>query len=513
MMIAGCFGGSQLRAGVIILFIVTSAVRADAEGAYAVGQNGEHWAEGSATDRPDAESARSAALTACQKDPSVGSSCKVMVNVSRQCLAVAQSSEDVRRWSLHIDPDIQVAKQEALQSCQKGIQAACTIRTAFCDKSGGSNESVTPVAAQIPHIFGYTYYDNVVGITIFGTIVSGDDATFKRTALSYLHSGNLIGHVSIFSNGGDVNAATAIGEQIRTLQAETEAPGLEGNLRTCPLDPQMSKFGNRTGGKLGTMRYNPDANVGDPRCRCESSCSLIWAAGVGRRGGLVGMHRFSFDASYYGNLSLEKAKETYGRTFNELQSYMTRMEVPSNIFASMLVTSSDDIRYLRKEEIAQLDNFPPYLAELKVAKCGTAPGNDAPDNKKETYITCAKGVNVALYGDGAKAYLKKYDSPSGISSPAPVTPSGTSQPVPVTPACLDVAQQTADRLQKIADAAHQNTTSRQVCVFGRASEIPTYRDLLAKANQNGCAPHIAMLSKFLDDAIRRNGDACRVAGQ
>jgi hypothetical protein len=436
-----------------------------------------------------------------------------MVNVSRQCVAVAQSSEDVRRWSLSIDPDIQTAKQEALQSCQKGIQAACTIRTEFCDKSGGSNEPVAPaVGAQIPHIFGYTSYDNVVGITIVGPIASGDDATFKRTALSYLHSGNLIGRVSIFSNGGDVNAATAIGEQIRILQAETEAPGLEGNLRTCPLDPQMSKVGNRTGGKLGTMRYNSDTKVGDPRCRCESSCSLIWAAGVGRRGGFVGMHRFSFDASYYGNLSLEKAKETYGRTFNELQSYLTRMEVPANIFASMVVTSSDDIRYLRKEEIAQLDNFPPYLAELKVARCGTAPGNDAPDNKKETYTNCAKGVNVALYGDGAKAYLKKYDSPSAISPPAPVAPSGTSPPVPVTPACLDVAQQTADRLAKMADAAHQNTTAREACIFGRATEIPLYRDLLTKANQNGCAAHITMLRGFLDKAIPLTNDACRHAG-
>ena len=131
--------------------------------------------------------------------------------------------------------DLQLAKQNVLQACQKGDHGACTIRTQFCDKLGGSNEPVTPVGAEIPHIFGYTYYDNVVGITIFGPIAKGDDATFKRVALSYLHSGSLIGRVSIFSLGGEMDAATAIGEQIRTLQAETEAPGLEGNLRTCPL--------------------------------------------------------------------------------------------------------------------------------------------------------------------------------------------------------------------------------------------------------------------------------------
>jgi hypothetical protein len=174
----------------------------------------------------------------------------------------------------------------------------------------------------------------------------------------------------------------------------------------------------------------------------------------------------------------------------------------------MVVTSSNDMRYLRKEEIAQLDNFPPYLAELKVAKCGTTPGNDEPDNKKETYINCTKAVNVALYGEGAQAYLKKYDSPSGISPPGPAAQQGTAS------SCLDVSKQSVDRLSKIADAWRHMTTAtgREQCTFGRATEIPTYTGLLATANQNGCAGNITILREGLDQAIRRTNDICRRAG-
>ena len=148
-MTARCLGRTQLRAGMLILCIVTSVARADAEGAYAVGQNIEHWSGGGAWDHPDAESARSSALTSCQKDSSVGSSCKVVATVSRKCLALALSSKDVRLWSLNIDPDIQLAKQEALQSCQKNSQGPCTIRAEFCDKLGAA-PAPTPNPALPP---------------------------------------------------------------------------------------------------------------------------------------------------------------------------------------------------------------------------------------------------------------------------------------------------------------------------------------------------------------------------
>ena len=510
-MSAECIGGSLMRAGALILLIVASAARADAEGAYAMGQDGGGWAGGGAWNQPDAESARSAALTTCQSDPSAGKSCKIVAAVSGRCFALALS-KDEKRSSHMTSLDLPLAKKNVLQACQNGVQGSCTIRAEFCDKLGGSNEPMTPVGAQIPHIFGYAYFDNVVGITILGEIESGDDAIFKRTVLSYLHGGNLVGRVSIYSNGGDVGAATAIGEQIRTLQAETEAPGLEGNIRTCPLDPQMSKVGNRTGGKLGSMRYNAETKDGDPRCRCESSCSLIWAAGVGRYGGSVGVHRFRFEASYYGNLTPQQAKEAYGRKLKELQSYMTGMDVPASITATMLVTSSDDIRYLRKEEITQLDNFPPYMAELKVAKCGTAPGNDEPDGKKETYTSCTKGMSAALYSEGARAYLQKYDSPSGSPSPSPspgsATPQGAASP------CVGMLKQYTDHLKKAADTYGHMATAKEVCTFGRATDIPARRAFLAKANQNGCGANLTkVIGEAVDNAISLTNDACRSAGR
>ena len=216
------------------------------------------------------------------------------------------------------------------------------------------------------------------------------------------------------------------------------------------------------------------------------------------------MHRFVFDPTYYGNLSLEKAREAYGRTLNELQSYMTRMEVPSNIFASMLVTSSDDIRYLRKEEIAQLDNISPYLAELKVAKCGTTPSSGDPDGKKETYTNCTKGMSAALYSEGARAYLQKYDSPSG--SPAPESPA----PQGAASSCVDMLKQYSAHLEKAVGTYGHMATAKEVCTFGRATDIPARRSFLARANQIGCGTNVTkLIGDAIDKQIGLTDDACR----
>src|SRR5262249_17401643 len=70
---------------------------------------------------------------------------------------------------------------------------------------------------QFDKIFGYTMYDNVVGITFLGPVETGDADLFKRSVLSYLRTGRIVGNVNIYSQGGSTDEAMKIGEQIRLL--------------------------------------------------------------------------------------------------------------------------------------------------------------------------------------------------------------------------------------------------------------------------------------------------------
>jgi hypothetical protein len=376
---------------------------ASAEGAYAFSENGkEAWSGGYGINYATATQASDSALEACQKVP--GSHCKVIANFSSTCFAIAvQDHGNAYGWQT--DHDYRAAEARALERCRH-YNANCTIKVSVCD--GGARPAAAAPGATIPKVLIYPLYDNVVGVTIFGPIVLGDDALFKTQVLSSLRAGKLVSLIRIFSPGGSTDASINIGRQIRTLQAETESPFVKDGVRSCPVDLGISPSGSPIGGTIGILSYDPKSRSGDDRCRCESGCSLIWMGGLGRHGDFVGVHRPAFDAKFYGGLSLDAAQATYQRALEEVEPYVTKMGAPDEIRDMLVSTSSKQMHYLTDSELAQMKNFPAFLDELIIAKCGTAADPNADESARVAKRACVKEVLKEKMRAGAKDYLKDY---------------------------------------------------------------------------------------------------------
>jgi hypothetical protein len=373
-----------------------------AEGAYAFSESGVAWSGGYGINFATTVQASDTALQACQKAP--GSHCKVIASFSNRCFAIAVADHG-SAYGWQIDSDYRAAEARALERCRQHT-ASCTIKASVCD--GRALPVAAAPGAAIPKILVYPLYDNVVGITIFGPILIGDDNLFKAQVLANLRDGKLVSLVRIFSPGGSTDASINMGRQIRTLQAETESPFVKDSGRSCPVDVGLSTTGSPIGGTIGVLNYDQKSHTGDDRCRCESGCSLIWMGGLGRHGNFVGVHRPAFDPKFYGGLSLDAAQTTYERALQEVEPYVTKMGTSDEIKEMLVNTPSKQMHYLTDFELSQMRNFPAFLDELIIAKCGTASDPSADETARVAKRSCVKEVLKEKMRAGAKVYLKEY---------------------------------------------------------------------------------------------------------
>jgi hypothetical protein len=385
------------------ILLLGAPAPACAEGAYAFSENGkEAWSGGYGVNYATAVQASDGAIEACQKIP--GSHCKVIANFANKCFAIAVQDHGTA-YGWQVDLDYRAAEARALERCRH-YSANCTIKASVCD--GRARPPAAAAGVTIPKILAYPLYDNVIGITIFGPIVLGDDNLFKTQVLNSLRDGKLVSLIRIFSPGGSTDASINIGKQIRTLRAETEGPFVKDGVRSCPIDLGLSPTGSPIGGTIGILSYDPKSRSGDDRCRCESGCGLIWMGGLGRHGDFVGIHRPAFDPKFYGGLSLEAAQTTYQRALEEVEPYVTKMGAPDEIRDMLVSTSSKQMHYLTGTELAQMNNLPAFLDELIIAKCGTATDANADETARLSKRTCVKEVLKEKMRVGAKDYLKEY---------------------------------------------------------------------------------------------------------
>src|SRR5262249_38230253 len=151
--------------------------------------------------------------------------------------------------------------------------------------------------------------------------------------------------------------------------------------------------------------YNRNTGEGDPNCTCESACFLIWAAGLGRHGDVIGVHRTWFrDQAWFGKLSPEEAEIRYGAMVRVGKEYLREMGTPENIIQAMYATASVEMRYLSKDELNQMDNEVPFLAEQTIARCGEHPSDR---NGQEIWRDCAYEIWTPFIRKGADEYLKR----------------------------------------------------------------------------------------------------------
>ena len=241
-------------------------------------------------------------------------------------------------------------------------------------------------------------------IVVLGQINSGDQYRFRQSVVQLIKEGYWISLVYVFSPGGDVEAAIDIGEQLHVLRASTVAP----QTMDRPAGVRMC-FANALPGAM--IQFNPRTARGNPSCDCASACVLIWAAGFGRQGNTLGVHRPHFADSSFAGLSPVQAEVKYNQMRLVVEKYLKRMDFPDELTRVMFATSSKDIRYLTKTEISQFEESSAALQELVIARCGVKQALNSSENSsvRERNFKCIQALYEEVSRGGGKEYLKVYD--------------------------------------------------------------------------------------------------------
>jgi hypothetical protein len=268
--------------------------------------------------------------------------------------------------------------------------------------------------------------EKLVYINLVGDIVVGDDGKFHDLVLPYLQKGYSIWQVNIFSVGGNVGAAMRLGDQIRTLQTRTVTAYNEARIinnrrvatgrTSCIEQVQMNQM---------TM-IKPVS--GARWCTCTSACFIVWASGVTRDGGRVGIHRLFWLGPEFGNLPVAAARVRYAAAQKEYLDYLRKLSVPQTIIDRMFATDSKSIYYLTLAE-QQLMQSTPYLEEMTYSRCGVSKTEHMSRKNHWTmtedinHINCYRGILKEVIREGTQKYLAAYGQEIG-STPAPAASNG-----------------------------------------------------------------------------------------
>jgi len=203
-------------------------------------------------------------------------------------------------------------------------------------------------------------------VFIVGEIAHEDVIEFRRTVMGYLRhpeGQGLLHRVIIYSPGGDLKAAMAIGHHIRRLNLSTKGPQLgygyffgDYSDATCTIR-----------GKV--VEYNRQSGTGDPRCTCASACFFLWAAGAWRVKSQILIHRPYFNKEDYRDLSVDDAKKVYDEIMLYAQSYLDKMGISQLLIEKLFTVSSATVEPLSAEDQEAL-MYEPFMEELLIAKCG-----------------------------------------------------------------------------------------------------------------------------------------------
>ena len=206
-----------------------------------------------------------------------------------------------------------------------------------------------------------------------------------------------------------MNAAIAIGEQIRVLRAVTISPTVSGTgYRDCRTHtPPYRDMGYYTqdvwrGGQLIARE-----GTGDQRCDCASACFLIWAAGMGREGNVVGVHAIKFPPELFAKLPVEQARTVYNSQVASVTAYHRKMEIPDRVIGLMWANSSKPL-LLSRSDLAVFPPLETVLGEMMLARCGEHPGGANPPEILNPYLKCVNGVREESNRQGRIEYLRVY---------------------------------------------------------------------------------------------------------
>lgn len=179
------------------------------------------------------------------------------------------------------------------------------------------------------------------GILIEGPIVKGDFKRFQYLALSGSHR-----VVWLASPGGDLAEAIKIGLLVRKLKMNVWAP--EANRRS----------------------WNTMIHISDQRNSvCSSACFFIYAAGIYRSGGILGVHRPRIDEEDLKAMTIEQAASGQVSTSEVAAACLRKMGIPNSLIEKAATTKPNDIQWLTEAEVSSLSGYIPEYEDWIEAKC------------------------------------------------------------------------------------------------------------------------------------------------
>lgn len=184
------------------------------------------------------------------------------------------------------------------------------------------------------------------GIIIEGEIVAGDYAKFEKMVMQIFNPGT----VWLASPGGDLAEAIKIGRLVRELKLSVWVPSKNGL-----FFPMVNSKQNAV---------------------CASACFFIYAAGVDRRGEILGIHRPYFSMAAYQRMGLDEAAYRQSMATKNAGEYLKEMGVSSAIIERMNNIGSEKIVWLNENEVSDMTGFLPEYVEWFKAKCPAFIGSD-----------------------------------------------------------------------------------------------------------------------------------------
>lgn len=215
-----------------------------------------------------------------------------------------------------------------------------------------------------------TGHDGRTDIVLDGPIYEGDAAEFRAVVDSILEDGMRIHIARLNSPGGSVTEAFEIGDMIRLLKLDTAAPT--------------------------KLIWNAS---------CDSACFLIWAAGTGRYGDDLGIHRPIYNPADFARFTPHKASVEYRMLARRVERKLTKWGVPDAVIRHMMAVSSLEIEELDEATIVQLRDDPAF-SELVIARCGYAPYSFGPI--RPVFDECPGEVLEERLDEGIRQYRAAY---------------------------------------------------------------------------------------------------------
>lgn len=193
-----------------------------------------------------------------------------------------------------------------------------------------------------------------LGVILEGEIDTGD---YQKVRDAIRRAGPTAGTLYLRSKGGNVVEAMRIGELVRKLRMDTDAPlKLPGKSAQCFEAPPET----------------------DTNCICASACFLIYAAGSNRHGNHLGLHRPYMPSSAASSISEEQHDIMHRDISEKVKVYLHQMDVPVRFIDLMFSRSSRQVYFVSIEEAERdaLMGRVPSTEEYLIAKCATLSARD-----------------------------------------------------------------------------------------------------------------------------------------